>query len=158
MTISLLHICASEGKIKPDSFYCPERMIKLTREVYARFSDVDQAEAAVRALRHHCRGLQAFHIRSRRNRKEEILLPMSPFAMWDSSSDIVADRPAIPAAVFSGALWNDRSDEREYDGPAGRRECLLKVVVDREYADRAAALLHAQHGYEVFQTGADMVR
>ena len=136
----------------------PGKDDRMTREVYARFSDIDQAEAAVRALRSHCKGLQAFHIRRRRHKREEVLLPMSPFAMWDTSSDLVADRPAIPAAVFSGALWNDRPDEREHDGPSGREECLLKVVIDREYADRAIAMLHAQHGYEVFQTGGDMIR
>ncbi|MBQ4050408.1 MAG: hypothetical protein IJD13_02145 [Oscillospiraceae bacterium] len=130
----------------------------MTREVYARFSDIDQAEAAVRALRRHCGGLQAFHIRHRDHEKADYLLPASPFALWDTSSDIIADRPAVPAAVFSGALWSDQPDEREYDGPAGRKECLLKVVVDREYAGCAAAMLHAQHGYEVFQTGADMSR
>lgn len=133
----------------------------MTREVYARFPDVDQAEAAVRALRGQCSGIHAFQIKHRarpKNNSGTDMIPASAFALWNTSGDFVADRPAAPAAVIPMGYLEDRPDHSDYDGPAGRSECLLEVVVEREEAGHAEAILHAQHGYEVFQTGADLIR
>ena len=152
------HICFAADKIRPGSQNCPERMFLLTREVYARFADVDTAEAAVRTLRRQCKGVHAFQIRSRSRQKgESNILPASAFAMWGASGDLVADRPSMPSAVIPAGVWDDVQDTAS-DGPAAREDCLLEVVVDREYAARAEAVLHAEHGYGIFQTGADLVR
>ena len=131
----------------------------MTREVYARFSDIDEAETAVRALRRHCGGIHAVKIKRRSHPKSGFpdMIPATAFAMWSTSSDITADRPAAPAAVIPMGFWDSAPGTETHDGPAARTDCLLEVVVDREYAPKAEALLRAEHGYEVFQTGADMV-
>lgn len=156
-----MFISINPGKIKPGSLRCPERMHHMTREVYARFSDIDQAEAAVRALRQHCGGIHAFQIRRRPRLRngESDLLPTAAFAMFNAFTDISSNTAAIPAAMIPPRFWDEKQvTDREMDGPAGREDCLLEIVIDREYAARAEAMLRAQHGFEVFQTGKDLVR
>ena len=125
--------------------------------IYARFSDVDQAEAAIRTLRHHCGGIRAFQIR-RRPRIEETgsdVLPTAAFALYGSGAfeDNAMNMNSVPAAA---SIWEtDRLShlpEGGTDGPAGREDCLLSVTVEDAGASRASSLLRAAHGLEIFES------
>ena len=53
--------------------------------------------------------------------------------------------PAVPAL-----LWAPSELPGGEDGPAGREDCLLELLVEDGCAARAEALLRAAHGMEVF--------
>ncbi|MDD6034571.1 MAG: hypothetical protein PUC47_14040, partial [Oscillospiraceae bacterium] len=131
------------------------------REIYARFSNTDEAEAAIRTLRQRCGGIRAFHIRRRRRLKEgeSDLLPASAFALLGAPA--FGDPASGPDAggamglggyglAVPGLLWSSPEPPGGEDGPAGREDCLLELLVEDGSAARAEALLRAVHGMEVF--------
>ena len=124
--------------------------MKETVDLYARFSDIDQAEAAIRMLRHRCGGVRAFEVRRRRRPEEQNRL--LPAAMAFYGANLIGDPSLGPAngAVLLPSLLS-RTEAPLIDGPAGREDCLLMVRVVRGQAARAASLLRTCHGSEIFR-------
>lgn len=132
----------------------------LPTEIYARFSDVDQAEAAIRALRHHCDGIHAFQIRRRPRPAAEgsDILPTAAFALYGSGAftENGMGMGGITAPV-AAAFWEEDSinclSQGGMDGPAGREDCLLAVTIEANSVPQAEMILRGQHGLEIFHTG-----
>lgn len=144
------------------------------RELYARFSSIDEAEAAVRTLRQGCGGVRSFRIRRRRRLQEgeSDLLPASAFAMLGTGAFSAPaagmetgaglgtglNQGSYSGALLGAALLPDLASGEEErpageDGPAGREDCLLEVRVEDAQASRAEDLLRAAHGLQVFRAG-----
>lgn len=130
--------------------------------ISAVFDTFDQAENCARHLKHNCEGINAIRIRPRSPQNSEKTDPIGdppiipvPFALYNSSGvDSGAAQGLAPGTapfgpVLAYDLALDDDGPMEDDGPAGRTDCRMDVLVLPDAASAVEQAIISQHGRRI---------
>ena len=132
--------------------------------ISAIFDTFDEAENCARHLKHHCEGINAIRIRPRSPQNGRPEEPMGdppvvpvPFALYNSGgADSGAMQGLAPGTAPYGStlaydMVLDDDNGRDEDGPAGRTDCRMDVLVLPDAAPAVEQAIISQHGHRVHQ-------
>lgn len=130
--------------------------------ISAVFDTFDQAENCARRLKHNCEGINAIRIRPhspQNGRNPETIgdppvIPV-PFALYNSSGvDSGAAQGLAPGSapfgpVLAYDLALDDDGPMEDDGPSGRTDCRMDVLVRPDAVSAVEQAILSQHGRRI---------
>ena len=124
-------------------------------KVFAHFNDIDEAEYAVREAKRLYGGIKAVNIRYREVGHIAPDLPIKSFALFDSGdSSFNLNGSHGLLTPFSPTLYFDSDfadipTRESLDGPEGRVDCIMEMVVEPFAAENIAHFIRSAHGRSV---------